>query len=106
MSDDLFGNDRVALVDRARNLLVGNPRRVRDDHAAGSANCGLQCYELHLLGTGPKQIAFDGSDPLEGKFYNVMATWDIHAKRYDKVEAWFQRILREPYVVDLSEALQ
>ncbi len=86
--------------------LIHLPPRVASRVCTGT-HCDMQrCYETHYLGSGPPDSnVFAGDEPLSDYRYELFGTWNIHAERYERMEAFFHRLLDGPRVVDVSQAL-
>ena len=88
-----------ALVAHARDALQGAVAPPYDH----SHSCkGARCVVVHLLGNGPAADAFRGDEPLEGYRYMLLADWNIHERRYERVVAYFPRLLGDGETLDLT----
>lgn len=98
-----------ALVAQARALLVGQPKKIRGPAHPITGQCQqFRCYEIHCLGAlNPSR--WTGDEPIWGPGAPgmLLAEWNFHAHRYDRVWGSFPMPPNEPsLVVDLSEALE
>ena len=93
------------LVEQARALLVGQPKKTGPKHER-TVHCNFRrCFEPHNLG-GLNGGQFKDTDPLWGTTASgwLCGQWNIHRKKYEKLTGMFpgpDGVITE----DLSEAL-
>jgi hypothetical protein len=103
------------LIDQARKIMVGQPKTIRGVCDTRFCNQGrsIRCSEVHNLG-GVGAPTFSDQDAITWKTGGVpesahgvlTAMWDIHAKRYAHVYAYFVRVNGRPDVYLLDEILE
>jgi hypothetical protein len=79
---------REANIEQARELLVGQPKKIRGHE--GKPCSGLRCIESHHLGS-INPPTFTGADRIWGTTATgwLCGEWDLHAERYTRLAGLF-----------------